>query len=93
MQLSSNMARLRPKDLEDLTGVLEKLSVLAATIEGVKSPWAGTAVQQVRDIYNVVGGIRDRGLTKMKRVLGKIGDQLDQEARARAAAAEKARAQ
>ncbi len=87
-QLSSNMVRLRPKDLEDLTGVLEKLTVLAATIEGVKSPWAGTAVQQVRDIYNVVGGIRDRGLVKMQRMLGKIGDQLDKAAREKAAAGE-----
>jgi hypothetical protein len=34
----------------------------------------------------VVGGIRDRGLTKMQRVIEKIGDQLDQEARAKAAA-------
>jgi len=82
------MVRLRPKDLEDLTGVLEKLTVLAATIEGVKSPWAGTAVQQVRDIYNVVGGIRDRGLVKMQRMLGKIGDQLDKAAREKAAAGE-----
>jgi uncharacterized protein YukE len=89
-QLAHNMARLRPRDLEALTGALEKLTVLAATIEVVKSPWAGTAIQQVRDIYNVVLEIRDRGLTKMQRVLGKIGDQLDQEARAKAAAEEKA---
>jgi len=78
------MVRLRPQDLEDLTGVLEKLTVLAATIEGVKSPWAGTAVQQVRDVYNVVGAIRDRGLAKMQHILGRMGDELDQKARAKA---------
>lgn len=89
MYLGHNMARLRPRDLEALTGVLEKLTMLAATIEGVKSPWAGSAIQQVRDIYNVVLELRDRGLTRMQRVLGKIGDELDQQARAKAAAAEK----
>ena len=84
MQLGHNMTRLRVRDLEALTGVLEKLTVLAATIEGVKSPWAGSAIQQVRDIHSVVLELRDRGLTRMQTVLGKIGDQLDQEARAKA---------
>lgn len=88
MQLHSNMTRLRPRDLERLTEALEKLTVLAATIEGVKSPWAGSAVQQVRDIYGIVLEIRDRGLTKMQRVLNKIGDQLDAQARAKATVAE-----
>lgn len=85
MQLGHNMARLRPSDLEDLTVASTKLAEIAAVIGAVKSPWAATAIQQVRDVNDIVLRIRDRGLERMRVVLGKIGDRLDQEARAKAA--------
>jgi len=84
MQLGHNMARLRQRDIEDLTLASMKLNEIAQAIQGVKSTWVPTAMQQVRDVNDIVTRIRDRGLEKMQRVLGKIGDQRDQEARAKA---------
>ncbi len=81
------MARMRPRDVEDLTAASLKLQEVTNVIQAWKSPAAAPTISMLRDVNDVVTRVRDRGLTKMQRVLGKIGDQLDQEARAKAGAA------
>ena len=83
------MARLRPSDVEDLTTASAKLVEAAAAISAWKSPAAALTVALLRDANDIVMRIRDRGLERMRVVLGKIGDQLDQQARAKAAADQK----
>ena len=83
------MARLRPSDVEDLTTASAKLVEAAAAIQAWKSPAAALTVALLRDANDIVMRIRDRGLARMRVVLGKIGDQLDEQARAKVAAEEK----
>lgn len=89
MQLGHNMARLRPGDLDDLTVASSKLVEAAAAIGAWKSPAAALTVALLRDANDIVMRIRDRGLARMQFVIGKMCDQLDQQARAKAAADQK----
>jgi hypothetical protein len=84
MKVGHYLPRLTKRDIEDLTVASLKCAEVATAIQATKSPWSATAVQQLRDVNDIVLRLRDRAATRMTKVLERIGDQLDAEARAKA---------
>lgn len=90
MQLSHNMVRLRPSDIERLSIASVKLAEIATTIQGTKSTWASLAVQGLREVNETIVELRDRALAKMVRIAEKNQDEIDAAARSRAGGDENA---
>lgn len=79
------MPRIGKRDIEDLSAASVALAEAAATIQATKSAYVPAVIALLRQANDVILRIRDRGLAAVVRLTAKADDQLDQEAREKAA--------
>ena len=86
MRLQSNLARIRPEDVESLNEASELLAAVHSTIKTSKATWLPACEALLIKANDIVIAVRDRGLTRIQAVLAKMEDQADAAARAKQAA-------
>jgi hypothetical protein len=84
------MKRMSQREIEDLGSASQKLAQVAETIRLTKANYAPSCIQLLIEANDIIVGIRDRALATVTRVIEQHEDQLDEEARERARAADAA---
>ena len=84
MRIGNRMKRLSRRDIEELSAASVKLAQAAATIQRSGANYVPAVVQLLTEANDSIVGLRDRALATITRVLERLEDRADAEARAKA---------